>query len=224
MNKILKTASLSLCLILILSVFSSCRNEKEITKYYDLIKTSCELSIPEEDGEVMVVDSVTPEADVEGVVVGQSSEIYVKFFAAADGYNFDYSKSTEVVSTGERTFYDLMKNDEAMLEVINGQGSIVEDVEIPDFFKWFKIDFSVDDIKNIEVETQLKGVKAYKVEMNSNYADKFDTDISECNSVCFTYSIDPSGSLTNVRWDIKSTLTTDAGEQTVLYTADAKIA
>ncbi len=227
MNKNVRIAALGAAVCLVASSFFACGSKALITDTYTIIKDSTDKALSIESGEILIYEMNTAEKDIEGHPLNVSTETYIRF-TGTENPDFDLNATTDVTATGECTTYELVKDGDTVLELIDGSGSFAPDAEIPDIFEMFRLDFSEEDIKSVELTPTEKGIQLYKLTMSKQYADKFDTEAdgvtTDCTEVVLAYYIDAVKNLQKLVCEYTSTVTVDGTSVQVVKAVDAQIA
>ncbi len=226
MNRIVKLAVLSTAVCALSGMLFACGNDAEINQYYEIVKLGSESAVALDVSEILVHESVTADKDIEGCYLNGTSETYIHFIGD-DASDFELN-SISSFGEGDAVTYELIKNDDMILELYNGSGNLVDDAVIPDFFENFRLGFTAQDIKRIDVGVELKGVKSYKFTMSKAYINSFDSEAdgvaTDCTDVSYTYYIDPYGVLEKVVSETALTVTYGDKTQNVVRVIDSAIA
>ncbi len=200
MKSISKIAVLfAACCVLITAMYG-CRDEKELEENLGVISDGCNAAISLTSGEIMVYETFKPEANRDNKILESVTETYAKF-VQEDGLEYDYTGSKKYVSTET---VDLLEATQTGGElIVTKNGVVVSNDEAPDIFEYFRIDYTVADIENIDIiETTGDNMILYAVTMKSSYADKFDGEadgvVTDCKKVVYNYYFDYTGTVHNV--------------------------
>lgn len=197
-----------------------------MTEYYDVVKASSEWAVSLESGEILVHESVTVDENIEGGYVNRSSETYVRF-SGENASDFEL-KSTSSVDGAESVTYELIKDGDRILALENGEGDFVDGAEVPDIFENLRVEFEATNIKDASVEIGLKGVKSYKLTMNKEYTDSFDSEtdgvLYDCTGLIYTYYVNPHGELEKAVYETTASITCGDMVQNVVTVVDATVA
>ena len=227
MKRIQKTAVFATALCLAVSILASCGSKVDVAEYYELIKTSCNSALAIESGEILVYESITADSDMENGYATGSVETYVRF-EGNETPDFELSSTKITASTGDYEFYELIKDGDTVIELIDGEGKFAENVQLPDIFENFRVEFTAQDVKSIEIEQREKGVKCYKLIMKSAYIDSFDTETAEVSSDCtaltYSFCIDSLKRLEKVVCEMTLTVSANGQTQKVVRVIDSEIA
>lgn len=220
MKSIRKIAAIFAAMLIITAMFTGCRNEKELLGYFDIIKNGCDKAIALESGEIMVYEAFKPELDIESKqLYTKVTETYIKF-VQGDELEYDYNESGKIVATNE-VVDRLEATQENGKLVVSKNGEKVSSDEAPDIFRYFKFDYTVADIENIEVLDAGNGVTLYAVTMTDSYARGFDSDTDgqkfDCDKVVYNYYIDSDGVARGVLSEYTYTYTADSKSQTIVH-------
>lgn len=223
MNRIFKIAALGAAVCVLSASLFSCGGDAQNDEYFAAVKNGSELATALDAGEILVHESITASEDIEGGYANGTSETHIRF----TGENFEL-KSTLSSGENDSSTYELIKDGDTVIELKNGEGELVTDVELPDVFATFRVDFTAEDIEDVAVETELKGVKSYKLRMTKSYVNGFDSDtegvVTDCTDVVYTYYITPRGELEKVVSEKSLTVTVGDKAQSVVKVVDSAIA
>lgn len=227
MKRTLKTAVLGTALCLSACLLFSCGGSAQTAEYYEAVKTACESALTKESGEILIYESITADTDIENGYKNGSRETYIRF-DGTEAPDFEMSVTDTFAGEDEPALYELIKDGDMILELVDGQGSIVTDVELPDIFENFRVDFEADDIKNAEVELRDKGIKCYKLTMKPSFVDSFDGETdgasSDYTAVTYSFYIDSVKRLEKVVCEMAVTVTVGDQTQQVVRVIDSEIA
>ncbi len=227
MNRTVKFAAVGAAACILSASLFSCGGGADKGECYELIKSSSEVATALEVGEILIYESVTADVDIEEYYAGGTSETYIRF-TGGENLDFELSTSTAVDADSPASTYELIKSGDTVFELYDGVGNVVENPELPDIFANFRVNFTSDDIKKVEVETGLKGVKAYKLTMTKAYINGFDSKTedahTDCTGITYTYYLDTHGELEKVVCETKISVTAGDKTQTVVKVTDSAIA
>ena len=200
MKSISKITALIAVFCIIIASMSGCRDEKELEANLAVVIDGCESAISLPSGEIMVYETFKPEANRDDKILESVTETYAKFIQE-NGLEYDYTGSKKIVSTET---VDLLEATQSGGElIVTKNGVVVSNDEAPDIFKYFKIDYTVTDVENIEIiQSSSENMMLYAVTMTDTYADKFDSESdgvkTNCKKVVYNYYLDYSGTVRNV--------------------------
>lgn len=224
MKTILKIAALCATICLIPAMLFGCRNEKKLTENFAVPKLGSENAQALSSGEIMVYENYKPEKEVTDRVMASVTETYIKFVQGSE-LSYDFTESRKTVSTNEIDLLEATQEGGDLTVARNGV--VVSDDEAPDIFSYFKINYDVSDIENIDITDTGEGTVLYAVTMTSKYADKFDSEADgvkiDCTKVLYNYYIDASNVTHNVLSEFTSTVTCDGNSQQVVRFIQATI-
>ncbi|MCI8388668.1 MAG: hypothetical protein HFE63_09410 [Clostridiales bacterium] len=226
MKSIRKIAAIFAAMLIITAMFSGCRNEKELLGYFDIVKRGCDSAIALDSGEIMVYEAFKPEIDIESKqLFTKVTETYIKFIQNS-GLEYDFTASEKLVSTDEVVgLYEATQENGSL--IVSRNGEKVSNDEAPDIFKYFKIDYTIADIENIEVLSASNGVTLYAVTMTDSYVRGFDSEADgqkfDCDKVVYNYYIDSEGVTRSVLSEYTYTFTADSASQTVVHFEQASL-
>ena len=227
MNRTVKIAALVTALCLVSASLFGCNGNAEKAEYFELIKTSSEAAVALESGEILVHESITADVEIEGVNNSGNSETFI-YFTNGEVPDFELRATTSIGVDGAAKQYELIKDGDTVLELVDGVGDFVSEKELPDIFANFRVDFELNDIKTVVVESELKGVKVYKLSMTKAYADEFDSEVdgvnTDCTDIAYSYYIDSRGTLQKVVCETASTVTVGGQSQSLVSVVDSAIA
>ena len=227
MSKTVRIAALGATVLLAVSAFLACGGNAQITDSYKIIKESTEKALENESGEILVYEMNTAAKDIEGYSLNTSSETYIRY-TGTESPDFDLNATRTDIASGETEAYELIKDGDNVLELLNGQGEFVEDAELPDIFELFRVEYDTSDIKSVEIKYMEKGVQLYALTMSGKYADKFDTEadgvVTDCTGVVLSYYINSVKELQKVVCEYTSTVTVNGESAEVVKAIDAQIA
>lgn len=227
MNKTVRIASFGAAVCLAAASLFACGNKTLITDTYTIIKESTDKALSIESGEILIYEISTADKNIEGHSLNGSTETYIRFTGTEDP-DFDLTATIDDTLIGETTTYELVKDGETVIELVDGNGSFAPDADIPDIFETFRLDFTVSDIKNVEVTPTEKGIQLYKLTMSKDYANKFDTEAdgvaTDCTDVVLAYYIDAVKNLQKLVCEYTLTVTVDGTAVNVVKAVDAQIA
>lgn len=218
-----KITFLGAVLCLAVTLLFSCTASSEAAEYYDIIKASCESALSKESGEILIYESITADTDLENGYKSGSTETYI-YFSGSESPDFEMT----VTDSSENGTYQLFKDGETVIELFDGEGSIVTDKELPDLFENFRVEFTADDIKKAETEQREKGVKCYKLTMKPSFVDRFDGEAdgvsSDYTAITYSFYIDSVKRLEKIVCEMTVTVTADGQTQQVVRVIDSEIA
>ena len=227
MNRTVKFAAIGAAVCILSASLFSCGGGVDKGECYELIKASSEAAAALEAGEILIYESVTADVDIEDCYTGGTTETYIRF-TGGEALDFELSSSKAVSIDSPATTYELIKSGDTVFELYDGVGKMLENPELPDIFENFRVNFTAEDIKKVEVETGLKGVKAYKLTMTKAYINSFDSKTesaqTDCNGITYTYYLDPHGELEKVVCETLVSVKAGDKTQTVIKVTDSAIA
>ena len=200
MKSISKIAALMAACCVVLTAMYGCRDEKELLERLGVIVDGCNAAISLTSGEIMVYETFKPEANRDDKILESVTETYAKFIQE-DSLEYDYTGSKKYVSTEK---VDLLEATQSGGElIVTRNGVVVSNDEAPDIFEYFRIDYTVADIENIDIiETTGESVMLYAVTMTGSYADRFDGEadgvVTDCKKVIYNYYFDYTGTVRDV--------------------------
>ena len=200
MKSISKIAALIAACCVVLTAMYGCRDEKELLERLGVITDGCNAAISLTSGEIMVYETFKPEANRDDKILESVTETYAKFIQEGS-LEYDYTGSKKYVSTEK---VDLLEATQSGGElIVTRNGVVVSNDEALDIFEYFRIDYTVADIENIDIiETTGESVMLYAVTMSDSYADKFDGEAdgvaTDCNKVIYNYYFDYTGTVRDV--------------------------
>ena len=222
MKRTKKITFLGTALCLAVTLLFSCTAGSEAAEYYDIIKASCESALSKEIGEILIYESITTDTDLENGYKSGSSETYI-YYSGSESPDFEMT----VTDSGESATYQLFKNGETVIELVDNEGSVVTDKELPDLFENFRVNFTAEDIKKAEAEQHEKGVKCYKLTMKTSFVDSFDSEAdgvsSDYTAVTYSFYIDSLKRLEKIVCEMTATVTADGQTQQVVRVIDSQI-
>lgn len=225
MNRLYRIAALGAALALASTVLVGCRNEKDISEKLSIISESCEKTVTQESGEILIYKTLKVDTDIEGVAENSSEETYIKYANNTGDPDFTINRTSTVNASEQSSSYEFVKEGDILIELYDGVGNFAQTA--PDIFEGIRLDFDVSDIESIEVTSLSKGVKEYNILMTDEYADTFDSEsdgtVIDCTKVVYCYYIDSMLELSNILRETTSTLTHNGESQTMVEFIDAKI-
>lgn len=225
MNRFLKMLSLALVLLIGVALFAGCRNEKDISEKLDLIFEACDKAIGDESGEILIHKTVKLNTDIEDILESSTEETFVQFRNNSGEPDFNLTRDYSATNSDSVSNYEFAKEGEVMIELFDGSGDYA--TEAPDIFEEFRVKFTASDVESIEITTQEKGFKEYKLYMKSSYANGFDSEADgltkDCISVAYCYYVDNYKNLSNILREYVYTVTYEGESQELVEFIDAKI-
>jgi len=206
MKKIIRLTALSLALSVVGGGFCGC-GKNDFSTQYDIIAACSNKALEAVRGKLEINENITAEKDIEGVLETGSSYTLITY-TRGDELSYELKKYEDTESDQS---YELFTTDMGVFMTLDGSTAQPYDGEQPKILEYITVDFSIDEVENIEITSGKEGTKLYNVTTTGAFADKHDTKLNggdyDCNLVTYVYQIDSLSRLKSVSVEYKADYT-----------------